>query len=237
MSLPTSIAPRRLRGAGLALIALLAACASAPADEAASEPDAKEAPDAADDAEAAEKAAKIELAELQLKKARVESTKSVGAAEVALEVAERKLEEARKKLAVFQETTKAVKLDEARLALDRSIGRAEDAAAELGELEAMYAQEEFAGATKELVLSRGRRNLEHSKRAVTIGETKLASLTDAELPAEEAGLVRGVLEAEGALESARLALEIARLGGEASIKKAEQALTKAKKEDEEEDAS
>ena len=40
------------------------------------------------------------------------------------------------------------------------------AAAELAELEAMYSEEEFAAKTKELVLARSRRNLEHAQRAL-----------------------------------------------------------------------
>lgn len=224
--------PLRPALAGLALLALLGACAStAPAAEKSPATDEK----AAEKTDDTEKQHKIELAELELKKAKIENEKGVGAARVALEVAERKLAAAQAKLQVFQATTMAVRVDEAQLDLDRSTGRAADAQAELDELEAMYAEEEFAEMTKELVLSRGRRNLEHARRSVAIGETKLARLVDAELPAEEAALARSVLEAEGALASARLALQIAEIGGQVSVTKATRALEKAKKGDEQDE--
>ncbi len=180
---------------------------------------------------------KIELAELRVEQARVEAEQGGAEARVGLELAQRKLAAARQKLTVFEATHRAIRLEEARLELDRAIGRAADAAAELGELEAMYAEEEFAEKTKELVITRGRRNLEHAQRGVAIGEGKFEKLQRDELPAEERELERAVVEAEGKLEAARLALRIAELKGRVAVAEAETKLDEARKGETDDDES
>ena len=184
-----------------------------------------------------ERERKIELAELRVEQARIEAEQGGAEARVGLELAQRKLAAARQKLTVFEATHRAIRLEEARLELDRAIGRAADAAAELGELEAMYAEEEFAEKTKELVLTRGRRNLEHAQRGVAIGESKLEKLQRDELPAEERELERAVVEAEGKLQAARLALPIAELKGRVALAEAETKLAEARKGESDDDES
>ena len=179
----------------------------------------------------------LALAELELEKAQLESEQGLAKAELALKLATGKLVEAQATLAAFNERGKVIDHGERKLAVDRTSGRAEDAAAELAELEAMYAEEEFAEKTKELVITRGRRNLEHAQRGVAIGEGKFEKLQRDELPAEERELERAVVEAEGKLQAARLALRIAELKGRVAVAEAETKLDEARKGDTDDDES
>jgi hypothetical protein len=122
----------------------------------------------------------------------------------------------------FQTLGRARELDEAKLDLDRSRGRAEDAQAELTELESMYAEEEFAAKTKELVLARSRRNLEHAQRALDLSERKLNELEGFELKGKEHGLEHARLGAEKGLMEAEQALAKVRLEKKIAVSKAEQ---------------
>ena len=80
------------------------------------------------------------------------------------------LDLAKKVLDHFEKHEKPVQLDKSKLTLDRARHSRELAADELGELEAMYAEEDLAEATKELVLKRGRRNLEFRERELKFAE-------------------------------------------------------------------
>src|SRR5438093_7140442 len=70
------------------------------------------------------------------------------------------LEKAQKDLRVFREEHKPRELDEHKITLDAQTYRAEEAKDEQAELESMYKEDEFAKKTKELVLKRGRRQME-----------------------------------------------------------------------------
>ena len=178
----------------------------------------------------ADRAAEITLAELELATAQVESQKEVGGAEQALQLAELRLKEARSALEEFTVRKRPLRVQEARLELDRAAGRAADAKAELAELEAMYAEDEFAATTKELVLTRGRRDLEHAERSLQIQQTKLTNLSEEELPREERKLQREALEKQGALETTQMALELARIKGQKAVRAAEHKLEKLRRE-------
>jgi hypothetical protein len=70
------------------------------------------------------------------------------------------LAKAKQDLELFLAEVKPRELEERRIGLDQSIYRADHSKDELGELVAMYQADEFAKTTKELVLKRGRRELE-----------------------------------------------------------------------------
>jgi hypothetical protein len=159
-----------------------------------------------------ELSAKYELARLELELARLEAQQAVTGAERKLVEARIGQEKAGLEREAFDALGRARELDESRLGIDQARGRAEDAAAELAELEAMYAAEEFATKTKELVLTRGRRQLELAKRALDLAERQDKELSGFELPAKEREL------------------ELARVGAEKELKEAEEGLTKVRLE-------
>jgi len=177
-----------------------------------------------DEDEAKDLAKKVELARLELDLAKLEAEQEVAAAERELTQSKVEADKAHIERAGFAEIGRARELDEARLGLDQSRGRAEDAAAELAELESMYAAEEFATKTKELVITRSRRDLEHARRAVDIAERKLKETEgydligkDRELEKDDLSAAKSVMEAEQALAKLRLEKKIA-------VAKAEQEL-------------
>ena len=223
--------PDRCRSAGsIFLAATLVSLASCAASAAGSLSDAK---NGADEASAEKDTAfELALAELELEKAQLESEQGLAKAELALKLATGKLVEAQATLAAFNERGKVIDHGERKLAVDRTSGRAEDAAAELAELEAMYAEEEFAEKTKELVLTRGRRALTHSKRQLELENKKLEKLVQVDQVIERQKLERGLQEAEGKVEGAKLAVEIAKLEGRVGVEKAAHKLKKARDKDE-----
>lgn len=202
----------------LALALAVGGCASPSA--AAREPGVKDEEEGG--AEAASLARKIEVAHLELELARLEAEQEVAQAERALVAVKVEGDKTRLEREAFETSGRARALDEARLDLDRSRGRAEDAAAELAELEAMYAEEEFATKTKELVLARGRRDLEHSRRALDLAERRMRELEGFELTGKDRDLEHKRLGAEKDLVEAEQKLAKLRLEKKIAISKAEQ---------------
>jgi hypothetical protein len=171
----------------------------------------------------------VRLARMGLEKARHEADKEVADARRSLEADRRDEAVAASALAAFVEAS-PVRLEKARLDLERAVGRARDAELELAELEAMYAEEEFAAKTKELVLTRGRRNLDHARRALDLERLELQQLETIELVNQEAKLQSALASAQGDVASAEEGLKIAELGRELAIAEAEEELRSAEEE-------
>lgn len=184
--------------------------------------------------DAAEKLAKkkfdLECArlDLQLKKLGNEAEER-GAANEA-DDAERSVRDAREALEKFQRHEKPTKLDETKLELDQSIQRRTEQQQELDELEAMYRQEELATLTKELVLSRGRKQLEFAKRSFEIRSKNAEQTTNVELPRKERELSENLAKAERRLAEARSKGEKLKLENKLEMMKAERALADLEKE-------
>ena len=89
-------------------------------------------------------------------------------------------------------------------------------------------EEEFAEKTKELVLNRGRRNLDHARRGLEIQEQKLQQLVEFDVPKEQFEKEMAATEAEQKLAQAGRSLELAKVKGKAAVVKAEYALMKAR---------
>lgn len=184
---------------------------------------------------------KLELARLELDLARLEQEQELDLAERELSAARLELEVARLSQQAFLTLGREHELEEARLDLDRSRGRAEDAEAELAELESMYAAEEFASKTKELVLTRSHRDLELARRALALAERKRQQLESYELPEKEHELAKdlqaaetGVVEAEQSLEHRRLEHRVSVLEAETEVAELERKLRALDEEGDEE---
>ena len=178
---------------------------------------------------------KMEMAELSLAIAKIEVQVSSNKAALAVTQAQSKLDEAKLDLEHFETVQKARRLTEAQLSLDRAGYRAEEAEAELGELEAMYAEEEFAATTKELVIRRGRVNREFSRRSLELSEQALELLANVELPKELRKLQRAVSDAEAGLAAAQAEQAKTDAQNKKKILEARHAIAKLEKDDEEED--
>ena len=181
------------------------------------------------DSKAAEAAYALKKAELEFERSLLQIQSEKREAELAQETAQAELEDAERALEEFAAQRK-LKLDEAQLSLERSMGQASDAELELAELQAMYDEEDFAEKTKELVLNRGRRNLEHSKRALALAKEELRQLVEHELPAGERELVWDLKLAREGLDKAQRDLAIAALATKIDTLQAEQDLKEARQE-------
>ena len=194
----------------------------------------KKSDDAKDSAKAvAEARHDLEVAGLELDLAESKGTAERTKREQALATAEAERAEAEADLQVFLTSELPTKIGKGELDLERARNRVIDSEAELAELEAMYAEEEFAASTKEIVLSRGRRNLTLARRGLELKEAEQVRLVDHELPKKERGLRRALENKANALAAARRSLERHQLEQRLALTKAERASVKAEQELEE----
>lgn len=196
----------------------LTACASTPLQGDAAAAAAKNGDDKKADPKA--KARDLELARLELRSAEFDAEVKQAAAREAVVKAERELQLARAALQAFETIDAPTQVDGAQISHDRQAYAADEARAELAELEAMYQAEEFAKATKELVLQRGRRRLEVAERELAVGKRKLAMLKDHALPRQQTELAGKVHDDEVALAKAKLEAEKAGIDGDVALRRA-----------------
>ena len=91
----------------------------------------------------------------------------------------------------------------------------------------MYSNENFAERTKELVISRGERNLEIAEASFALSERGLETLRDFSHVAKRAELGRGIEEARIGVTKAESALAIAQAKAKISILRKQRAVTEA----------
>lgn len=137
----------------------------------------------------------------------------------------RKLEAAQEALALFLGEQKPRELEEHRIKVDRSMHRADHSKDELEELTAMYEADEFAKATKELVLKRGRRSLEMAERDLAISKRELDEFENHTLPRRERELRDKVAEAELERKKAELEAEKAAIAQDLALLKEKEAIS------------
>lgn len=229
--------------AAIVLAALLSGCAAPPTspEAPANVPAAAAAAPAAQDAEAAKKAAdeakqkadekrskqkELRDKQRQLAHAAVERqvqeidrTTRTLTVQAALDRAGVELEVARKELEVFLQDVKPREIEQRRISLDGTTYYAEHQKDELGELTAMYEADEFARSTKELVLKRGRREMELADRRLAVEKREYSHFEQTELPNRERELRHKVADAELAKRKAELEVEKARIELELEARK------------------
>jgi hypothetical protein len=213
----------------LAFAAALAGCAStaaSPTSPAAAKAK-KEAPDK--EGELLKKQRELDYARIGLEIARFDAENAERSDVVALEAAERELAAAKAERENFVSVARALELDERVLGLDRSRQNALESEQELAELEAMYAQEEFAGTTKELVITRGRARLAMAKRDFVLSERRLEQLRSFEHQKRERELNERVTKAEQGAADAHAKRDKGRMERKLSLLKAEHALDDAER--------
>jgi hypothetical protein len=158
----------------------------------------------------------LEAAKVEQRIAELDRGVRQAAVDAALAKSASELAAAQKELEVFLGEVKPRELEERRIGLDQSTYRAEHSKDELGELTAMYEADEFARTTKELVLKRGRRELEMAERSLAIAKKEVAHFETMTLPNRERELRQKLADAElerrkaeAEHEKAKLELELA----------------------------
>jgi hypothetical protein len=126
--------------------------------------------------------------------------------------------------------TRPLEHAKAQLTLDRTQERAEESKQELEELMSMYKKEEFAALTKELVVNRGKKNLEFANRNLEHEATDMAQTRDVELPRKEKDLQMALHKAESKLREEHKDQEKLVNETELKLRKAERAVDDAEKE-------
>lgn len=142
--------------------------------------------------------------------------------EAALQRTAADLEQARAALDLFLTEQKPRELEDKKISLDRSTYYAEESKDELAELVAMYEADEFAKTTKELVLKRGRRQLEMADRSLAISRREHREFEQHTLPQRERDLRRKVADAELERRKAEIEAEKAKVELQVAERKAKE---------------
>jgi hypothetical protein len=115
------------------------------------------------------------------------------------------------------------------LSVDRAKQNVLESQQELQELEAMYSQEQFAKATKELVLTRGRSHLEMAKRDLELSQRRSELAGSFDQPKRERELSEALAKTEATLTQARTKLERNKLQRKLDAMKAQHAVEDAER--------
>jgi len=197
--------------------------AEKPADEADEEEERLK--QAEDDAKDARKLAKIErdlnLAAERLAQARLAMAHAEAQNAVSVAKAEKDLELERQRYRIFVERSVPNRVERAKLDLTRAEDRTKEAEEELKQLEMMYAEDDFADQTKEIVLERERRRLERAKRDLELRQEEFTILTELTIPLEKAEQETKVEQQTKSLEKAQRDADASRLGDQIGVLKAE----------------
>ena len=153
----------------------------------------------------------LDYAKIELQTGELDRRVRAMTVDAALKRTALELERARTELDVFLGEVKPRELEEKRIALDQSTYSAEHSKDELGELTAMYEADEFARATKELVLKRGRRQLEMADRYLAVAKKESAHFEQHTLPQRERDLRQKVADAEVERKKAEIEADKARI--------------------------
>jgi len=122
------------------------------------------------------------------------------------------LENARADLNAFETYQQRADVEEAEFMLTSMRDGAQDAEEELQQLEQMYGENELANRTAEIVLSRGRRELERTREELRQAEESHRHQLQVAIPRAQIGLRQAVQSAEMDLRLADLEQESMRIG-------------------------
>lgn len=215
-----------------------AAGKDAAADAAGAEAQAKKA-----EAEAKAAARKAEKKEREIAYARMElAIAEMGAqadlvdAEQGLEHARQELETARTELQHFQKVEMQLDQEDQKLDLDRSAENVVQQKQELEELMAMYKADEYAKMTKELVVRRGKFQLEMAERSSALEQKRAADHQSHTWPMKARELSLSVTKAEQAVGAAEAKLAKTKSQNELDLLRARHRLADAERPDDEADA-
>ena len=163
----------------------------------------------------------VEIARQKLVKAQVAAEHAQIQNQIAVAEAEGELELEQRRLAAFRDRSAPSRIEWSRLGLLRAEDGVKEAEEELTQLQLMYAEEDFADQTKEIVLERGRRRLERSRRDLELRTEDHAILTDETIPTEQREHELNVEKKTEALHKIRRDAEASALDNQIQITSAE----------------
>jgi hypothetical protein len=179
----------------------------------------------------------LETAGLNLEKTKLSAAHAERQFRDAAGKAEADLDLARTKYENFLEIALPNRIARAELGLQGAEDGATEAREELDQLEQMYSDEQFADATKEIVVERARRRLERTQRDLELRREEFRTLVENTLPIEQWELELGVQEKERGLAQLRRGREttvidqnVATMNAEAEITRLENELSDVQEE-------
>ena len=162
----------------------------------------------------------------RLAKARMSQSHAATDQKTALAGAEQELDLETARMQKFSKREVPNRIAWAELRLTQAQDRVKDSEEELHQLELMYAEEDFADQTKEIVLDRSRRRLERSHRDLELRHEDHAILTEKTIPLELAEREQKVRQKELALDKAHRDAEASKADKRISLMSAEAEIVK-----------
>lgn len=200
---------------------------------AAGAPAAVSAEDAAQNA--ADAADRVDLARRKLERAQFDAEMGQREGEITLSKARAELDLARKELEHFVAFDMPQRLASGQLDLQQTADGMSEQSEEMQQLELMYAKDDLADKTKEIVIVRGKRRLERAKQRLDLATKAQTDLRDVQLPQQRLKLELAVKDKEVEVMRAELGMkagamdkEMALIGAKQELAKAERDLAKAK---------
>jgi len=168
----------------------------------------------------------LQISRQKLTRAEMAAKHTELAHQVSLRKAEMELDLAHHKFKDYAENSVPQRIARAELNVRRSQDRLREAEQELAQLEMLYAEEEFADKTKEIVLERGKQRLERSREGHAITQRDLTILLEFTIPIEMKKKEMEVDAKERQLERSRRDAEAAALDKAIALMSAEAEVTK-----------
>jgi hypothetical protein len=190
---------------------------------------------AAKERKAAKKEHDLANARTELEIAELETAAKARKAGEELDEAKRDLDEARKSLEHFKTHDTPTQLADGRLDLDRAAERKVEAEQELHEMEATYQKDQFAKDTKELVLTRHRKQLEFATRSLELQQKSFDDLEREKLPRSQREMEKKLRDAEQKVRAAELEAKTTDLENKVKLAKAHFSVDDLQRPDDEED--
>lgn len=173
----------------------------------------------------------LKIAELKLAKAKIAVELGQLKQGDAQRLADEEFRLAKNRVAIFRDFTRPNRIARAEYDLQWAENNCWETCKELEQLEKMYAEEQFADATKEIVLERARRQLARAERDRELRQQEFKTLTEVTLPMEERELEhaaeqkkRATLQTQRDDEAGIIDRQIAVLQAEAEVERLENEL-------------
>jgi hypothetical protein len=186
---------------------------------------------------AEKKAREVTYAKMELAIAQLDAERELKDATLDVERSRHDLEAAQRNLEHFQKVERALALEDQVIDLDRAKEQAHQQQQELEELMAMYKADEYAKLTKELVIQRGKFQMEMAQRSLELARKRAADREGHEWPTKERELSLALRKAQDGLESSEAKLVKTKASTELELLRAKHKVEEAERPDDEDEAA
>jgi len=179
---------------------------------------------------AADAADRVDLARRKLERAQLDVEMGRREGDLALAKARVELDLARKELEHFLAFEQPQRLASGQLDLQQTADGMSEQQEEMQQLELMYAKDDLADKTKEIVIVRGKRRFERAKQRLELATKAQTDLRDVQLPQQRLKLELAVKDKEAEVMRAEFGAKAGALDKETAVIAAKQELAKAERD-------